>query len=807
MSLVRNQEGGSNLHERWTTAREHGLSYADVDHPFRYQMGRVFSYQLFLEHSISLLRTEGRCGLIVPSGLYSDSWSRPLRGLLLDRCRWEWLFSIENRERIFPIHRSYKFNPVIVEKGGATESIRAAFMRRNLDDWEHAVDFTTPYTREQVDRFSPRSRVILEIQSKSDLDVLEKIYSHAVLLGDDGPEGWRLKYKIEFMMNTDARLFPPRPQWEERGYRPDEYSRWLLGDWRPIEELWDELRVDPSRPEPVGTNLEGWLFDTTAGPGRREAEGRVAHGHQLKPGDIARSDCRSRCAPPPYDQLPIPRASLRPGVLLSRDGTAWIREERIEDTALPFYEGRMIGMVDFSQKGWVSGKGRQSVWREIPWSRKQIEPQYLMALRDYVSSGKAQRSPKISYMRVSSSTNTRTTIASYLGRFPTGDSVFHFVPYNESLEVAAVLSAIFCTFAFDSVVRYRLGGLNMSEFVLAESALPRRNQVVMQVILALAREVNFVGPIFSREQIYAARNLTKDTRAIAPARRLQRLCTIDALVACWLGLSFNDLRFLLSDCDLPSHSSENSNPKGFWRVDKDKDPELRHTVLTLVAFHDLESKVEAAGGDCEKGIETFLAQNQGEGWMLPETLCLADYGLGHDDRAWHPQPVASRLGPRFYDWQLVQSTEESWHECHLHARNLLGGHEYALLLVELVERHAAEGEDYLDRLTDGFTRTLLGDDGYLTVLLEICSRGVADEEAYWTMVTTLRNGGHLDDAAYGQLLDGLHSRGHLDDIGYRRRRRYLPPSPSAERWLRVAEDRADYRATTPPDDRQPDLFE
>ena len=113
-------------------------------------------------------------------------------------------------------------------------------------------------------------------------------------------------------------------------------------------------------------------------------------------------------------------------------------------------------------------------------------------------------------------------------------------------------------------------------------------------------------------------------------------------------------------------------PTGFWRVDKDKDPELRHTVLTLVAFHDLEEKIRACGGDREAGIEAFLGQNDGEGWMLPETLRLADYGLGRDERARHPQPVASRLGPRFYDWQLAQSAEESWRECHLHARNLLG---------------------------------------------------------------------------------------------------------------------------------------
>jgi hypothetical protein len=94
-----------------------------------------------------------------------------------------------------------------------------------------------------------------------------------------------------------------------------------------------------------------------------------------------------------------------------------------------------------------------------------------------------------------------------------------------------------------------------------------------------------------------------------------------------------------------------------------KPPELRHTVLSLVAFHDLQKMIEAHGGDRDKGIEAFRNQNNGEGWMLPGTLRLADYGLGHDDRALEPQPVASVLGPRFYDWHLAQTPEESWAEC------------------------------------------------------------------------------------------------------------------------------------------------
>ena len=107
-------------------------------------------------------------------------------------------------------------------------------------------------------------------------------------------------------MTNDSKLFPPRPEWEAKGYRPDEYSRWLLGNWRPIEELWVELGVDPDDPEPAAVELEDWLFDCDAGPDRRGAERTFIHGHMLAPGDVEATGWRVRCAQPPYDRLPIP---------------------------------------------------------------------------------------------------------------------------------------------------------------------------------------------------------------------------------------------------------------------------------------------------------------------------------------------------------------------------------------------------------------------------------------------------------------------------------------------------------------------
>ena len=671
-------KGNEQSHARWRVARQRSPAFCDPRHPFRHQGSADLNlYKLFLELAHVLAKDGGRIGFIVPSGLYSDNGTGDLRQLFLTSCRWEWLFGIENRSKIFPIDGRAKFNPVIIQKGGATQAIQTVFMRRDLADWERAEELATPYTLAQVERFSPNSRAILEIQSQRDLEILEKIYDNSVLLGDEGPNGWGLKYACEFHMTGDSKLFPPRPKWEEKGYRPDEYSRWLKGKWRSIGELWAELGVDPEKPIPAELELEDWLFDSGAGPERREAEARYLHGHFLKPGDVQRTGWSVRCAQPPYDNLPVARAALPPGIILSRDGTEWIQEGiGIEDVALPLYEGRMIGQFDFSEKGWVSGKSRSAVWREIPWERKQVEPQYLMGLQDYQSSSKARRVSKVAYMRISSTTNTRTTISSYLGSYPAGDSVFFFVPHPPSLTRAVAVSAVFSTIAFDWAVRQRLVGLNMSEFVMVEMPLPSRDSNTVDALLTLTGDLNFGNGSLAIERLQVSPRSLARPSALTLRLRIERIAMVDAIIAATLGLGEQEMRHVLADCDRPRGHRARSSPKGFWRVDKEKDPELRRPVLALIAFLDLHSRIVTAG-DRQKGIESFLHQNEGEGWLIPETLRLADYGLGHDDRAQCHQPVAHRLGPRFYDWQLASTSAQSVRETKLHARNLLGSAEYA----------------------------------------------------------------------------------------------------------------------------------
>ncbi len=639
------------IHALWRSARARSRGFADPVHPFRHQGSADLNlYKAFLEQAHALLRPGGRLGYIVPSGLYSDHGTGGLRKLFLDHCQWEWLFGFINWDGIFPsIYYRFKFNAVIVRKGGTTEDIYTAFVRTQLGDWDRAEDFATPYARTQVDRFSPHSKTILEIQSARDLEILEKIYANSVFLGDQGPDGWGIKYATEFHMTSDSKLFPPRPKWEAQGYRADEYSRWLKGDWRPIGELWTEL------------GLEAMPAD-----------------HLL-------------CAQPPYDALPIPRADLPPGVILSREADAWVREDRIEDVALPVYEGRMIGQFDFSEKGWLGGKGRSAKWPEVPFTAKRILPQYCMTREDYAAARardgepKAMRGYKLAFMDVTSATNERTMICSVVRDMPCGNSVPVLSTSGHPWPLVAALNSI----GYDFVARRRCSGLHLNYFVVEDSPVPRP-QAIPRSIGLLALRLLGISATFADAWLWnhptdGTVNALRSLWAVTVHERMRLRVVADAAATALFGISAQDLKDLVFASDRPVGALDEGSlpPNGFWRVDKDKDPELRHPVLALVAFHDLEEKIRSCGDDREAGIEAFLAQNDGEGWMLPETLRLADYGLGHDDRAKQHQPVASRLGPRFYEWQLAQSAEESWRECHLHARNLLGEAAYLRLLAEI----------------------------------------------------------------------------------------------------------------------------
>lgn len=71
--------------------------------------GHLNSYGLFVERALQLVRREGRLGLVLPWGFAVDHGVGALRQHLFSHTHVDTLAGFENREAIFPIHRSMRF--------------------------------------------------------------------------------------------------------------------------------------------------------------------------------------------------------------------------------------------------------------------------------------------------------------------------------------------------------------------------------------------------------------------------------------------------------------------------------------------------------------------------------------------------------------------------------------------------------------------------------------------------------------------------------------------------------------------------
>jgi hypothetical protein len=605
MALERGNRG-TQLAADWKRERTKRVGYAGADHPYRHQgSADLNSYKMFLETAYHLLHDRGRLGMIVPSGLYTDSGTQPLRELFLERSTWEWLFSFENKRRIFEIHGAYKFAPVIVDRRRTGAPLLAAFMVHDLAAWDRPDPPVFEYDRGLISLFSPRSKSLPEVRTPRDLEICRKIYEHSFRIGDNAP-GWEITYANEFHMTNDSKHFPPLEKWKAKGYKPDVFGRWI-------------------------------------GPG----------------GDVA----------------------------------------------LPLYEGRMIGQFDFSKKGWVSGKGRSAVWRDLAYEAKAVEPQFMMAHETFAGWEKARTGFKVVGMSIVSSTNTRTTYTACNYDVPCNHALFVLKTSDDRCDRHLLLTTCMNSFAFDFATRQRVGGLNLSWFIIDECPLPKilSGSLVAKGLLLGAARLTFIHRRFAPEWLRLktlypelAHREWKHWWAVTEADRLRLRVEIDAFCADLYAVDPDDFDWVVRD--------DPSDPKGFWRIDKKQpyDKRLtgkakaeftalalpfgeRLTGLAARAFRALKegkwSADSAAGLSNDEffeilGIPELTSPAAAKAKGLPEPLILKREGC----HSWHPERFAPD-DPR-HGW--------TWADCWKDAVALLGSEQAVRDYVEGKKTEAAE---------------------------------------------------------------------------------------------------------------------
>lgn len=279
VTLVRGKEGEV-LSKLWGKHRANHVCFADDIHPFRLQgSADLNSYKLFTEIFWSALQRDGRLGVILPTGIYSDFGTKSLREELLGKGRLDLLYAFQNEKRVFSAaHHSFKQVAVIATKGGSTASFHTMFRmgvgnsptsQEIPDDILRHDGRFMQFTPAEVRSNSPSSLSLVELNSRRDLDVFRKVYRHSFRIGS-APQAFKLEFVREFDSTNDSRLLPPVTKWEKEGFASEPFGHWssssesialpvyqggmvhildpLFNGWR--QQQWRIIRADEKRFQP-----------------------------------------------------------------------------------------------------------------------------------------------------------------------------------------------------------------------------------------------------------------------------------------------------------------------------------------------------------------------------------------------------------------------------------------------------------------------------------------------------------------------------------------------------------------------------
>ena len=175
--------------------------------------GHANLYQLFVERMMSLVRTGGRIGAIVPWGFATDHGASVLRRRMLDHMTVDALVSFENRERVFPIHRSVRFLLLCATRSGQTTALPCRFgivrpeeLDRRPDTGPAGDELQLPVAL--LERVSGPSLAIPDARSAIDVELLSHCSTTYAPLGDR--DGWHVRFGRELNATDDKAHFRSR---------------------------------------------------------------------------------------------------------------------------------------------------------------------------------------------------------------------------------------------------------------------------------------------------------------------------------------------------------------------------------------------------------------------------------------------------------------------------------------------------------------------------------------------------------------------------------------------------------------------
>jgi hypothetical protein len=168
--------------------------------------GRLNLAPLFAELSRHVLSTSGKVGIIVPTGIATDSFNQYFFQDLVEQGSLVSLFSFENEEMVFPdIHHATKFCLLTLagHEMPCESSDFVFFARQVVDLKDEHRHFTL--SAADISLLNPNTRTCPIFRSKRDAKLTKQIFRRVPILLREGPpeeNPWGIKFMLMFITTT-----------------------------------------------------------------------------------------------------------------------------------------------------------------------------------------------------------------------------------------------------------------------------------------------------------------------------------------------------------------------------------------------------------------------------------------------------------------------------------------------------------------------------------------------------------------------------------------------------------------------------
>ena len=147
----------------------------------RSSVGDFNTYALFTECALGLISLTGSSGLIVPSGIATESATSDLFGYMSAHGLIKSFFDFENRAGFFRgLHTKHKFAAITIFKQHS-KMIELCFFASGIQDLQDDRK-RLRLSSQDIELFNPNTKTLPIIRATKDLELLRKIYKNSATL-------------------------------------------------------------------------------------------------------------------------------------------------------------------------------------------------------------------------------------------------------------------------------------------------------------------------------------------------------------------------------------------------------------------------------------------------------------------------------------------------------------------------------------------------------------------------------------------------------------------------------------------------